>query len=144
MYDTIRKHIAIDTSTIHAIISPSDENWNDEDVEFSIQPEKVEEVVMYDRMLNTKKITVKSKQTQEEASLSPPVSVFEVQQWSTPIKNSITYQSSAGILKIKGMDIESVEIFFVQGNYYLYNGTYYYAIKENKGYEKLVNANPLF
>jgi len=94
--------------------------------------------------LDIRKITVKSKQIQEETLLSPPFSVFEVQQWSTPIKNSIMYQSSAGILKIKGMEIESVEILFMQGNYYLYNGTHYYAIKENKSYEKLANADHLF
>ena len=139
VHDTIIKRVIVDTTAVVASFSEQDdETW--EDPEFSIEPEKAEEVVVLDRILNNKKITVKVKQTQEIQQITPPISIFEVQQWSTPIKNSMTYQDSAGILKIKGMDINSIEIFFVQGNYYLYDGIHYYTIKENKSYEKLIAA----
>ena len=144
--DTTAKRAKIDSDTINISSSPEQyaEEWREEDVEFSIHPEKVEEMVMLDKILNNRKINVKVKQSQEESPVNPPISVFEVQQWSTPIKNSITYQNSAGVLRIKGMDINMIDIFFIQGNYYLYNGTHYYAIKENKGYEKLGTADHLF
>jgi hypothetical protein len=146
VHNTVSKHPKVDTTTLNITSLPEQyiEEWDEEDVEFSIQPEKVEEIVILDKILNNREITVKVKQRQEDPPVSPPISIFEVQQWSTPIKNSIIYQNTAGILKIKGMDINAIEIFFVQGNYYLYNGTHYYNIKENKSYEKLVIADHLF
>ena len=146
VYDTVKMYVKIDTNVRKTPSLPEQpvEQWNNEDVEFSIEPEKNEEMLMQNRILNTKKITVKIKENQEETPITPPISVFEVQQWSILIKNRISYQNSAGILKITGMNIDAVEIFFVKGNYYLYNGVHYYVIKENKSYENLIVTEPPF
>jgi len=147
VHDTIVKWVKVNSKPVDtsSLVEQNLENWDDDkNVEFSMLPEEIEEVVILDRMLNTRKIEIKIIQSQEDTSFTPPISTFDVQQWSTPIKNSITYQNTAGILRIKGMDINLIEIFFVQGNYYLYDGTHYYTIRENKGYEKLVNSNLMF
>ena len=147
VYDTVKRYVKIDTSATSRTLSLTENRVgqsNSEDVDFFIAPEKNEEMLMLDRILNNRKITVKVRENQDETPITPPISVFEVQQWSIPIKNRITYQNSAGILKIKGMDIDAVEIFFVKNNYYLYNGVHYYAIKENKNYENLVATESPF
>ena len=141
VYDTIIKRVIVDTMKNRTLKEHHVEHLDNEEVEFFIEPEEVEEVLMLDRMLNNKKITVKVKQNQEDTPVTPPFSTFDVQQWSTPIKNSITYQNMTGVLKIKGMDINSIDIYFAQGRYYLYDGFHYYAIQESKNYENLVVAD---
>ena len=53
----------------------------------------------------------------------PDFDFFDVEQWSEPVKNRLSYQRRGNILRIKGMNIASIEIEWNGENYLLrYNG----------------------
>lgn len=108
-----------------------------EDVEFFIEVPKTEEIVLLDKIISTRQVHV----TPVENISSIPYSLIEIQQWSTPIRNSITYQRNHSVVKIKGLDISSLEVHYVNGEYYLCNGTVFYCIPNNSGFERLVEVH---
>jgi hypothetical protein len=72
----------------------------------------------------------------------PEYESFDVEQWSEPVKNRISYQRNGNILKIKGIDIRTIEIDWTGENYILrQNGWgengHTYAIPENKEFTRL-------
>jgi hypothetical protein len=115
-----------------------EERANYEEVEFSMDDYN-EDMVVLDKILANKKVRVKFQNmtAEPESQKEHPVQFFEIQQWSTPIRNSISYQRNQNILKIKGMDISNVEIYNIEGQYYLYNNNRYYLISNNNNFEKL-------
>lgn len=121
--------------------------WDDftgwDDVEFYMQVPEIEEIVVLDKIIRTREISVKlpNSNSEKREEYKPPYTSFEVQQWSTPIRNSITYQNNEGMIKIKGMDIVNVEILFLNGVYYLYDGNQYYTLLDNQNFEKLTVAD---
>lgn len=119
--------------------------WDDDfaewdNVDFFMEMSEPEDVVVSDKIIKSRKIQVKIKNSNTEYYTEGqlPYSSFEVQQWSTPIRNSITYQNYGGTIKIKGMDITNIEIFFMDGSYYLYNGNHYFMLSDNQYFERLV------
>jgi len=120
-----------------------DEKMDDyEEAEFSLDEYK-EDLVVLDKILASKKVRVKFQNmtAEPESQKEHPVQFFEIQQWSTPIRNSISYQRNQNILKIKGMDISNVEIYNIEGQYYLYNSNRYYLIPNNNNFERLNDTN---
>jgi len=95
--------------------------------------------VFSDQLLKTKTVKVKllAKEGQEVILPENFFRLFEIQQWSTPIKNKITFYRNQNMLKIKGMDIENANIFFGNNSYYLEVKNRYYAIPETEHYVKL-------
>jgi len=92
-----------------------------------------------DRLLQSKTVKVKLLPLENQEAKQPEYFFyfFEIQQWSTPIKNRITYFRDNNMLKIKGMDVANVGIVFWDNLYLLEIGDRYYAIPETKNFEKL-------
>jgi hypothetical protein len=106
--------------------------------EFSFENNEQEEVVA-DKLLQTKTVKVKLHPADKKEEELPDTffRFFELQQWSTPIKNRITYYRDQNMVKIKGMEIEKINVVFWNDEYYLEIGYRYYAIPETHNYIKL-------
>ena len=113
-----------------------------DEVDFSYAEESkasAEDVVMEDKILAQKVMRVRFKNAEfkdapaEEGALG----TIEVQQWNTPIKNRISYCFNGNILKIKGLDIEKMEIIHFEQRYYLSHHGNYYLLENNNNFEKL-------
>ena len=69
----------------------------------------------------------------------PDFDFFDVEQWSEPVKNRLSYQRRGNTLKIKGMSITAIEIEWNGENYLLrYNG-HAYPIPENQEFTRLTD-----
>jgi len=108
------------------------------DAEFSFEGIE-EDVVIPDQLLQTRTVKVKllSQEKQEGKLPDNFFQFFEIQQWSTPIKNRTTYYRNQNMVKIKGMEIEEVNVVFWNGVYLLETRDRYYAIPETEYFEKL-------
>jgi hypothetical protein len=106
--------------------------------EFSYGDETDE--VFFDQLLKTRTVKVKLLQQEKTETTASDnfLPFFEIQQWSTPIKNRIAYYRDQNMLKIKGMKIDNMNIFFWNDDYYLETENRYYAIPETKSYDKMV------
>jgi hypothetical protein len=69
------------------------------------------------------------------------IAYFEVQKWESPIVNRISYQRNHNILKIKGMDIARINIYYINGKYYVSDGSRLFSIPNNNTFEKLSEIN---
>ena len=102
---------------------------------FSFDGDEQDEVFS-DQMLKTRIVKVKS--LKQEVSLPDnSFSSFEIQQWSTPIKNKITYLRNQNMLKIKGLEIDHANVIFWNNVYYLEVNNRYYSIPEVDHFVKL-------
>jgi phage FluMu protein Com len=108
------------------------------ETEFSLDGVEQDEVFS-DQLLHTKTVKVRlHPQGKQEINLPDNFfQYFEIQLWSTPIKNKITYYRDKNMIKIKGMDISNVAIVFWNDSYFLETGNHYYAIPETQYFEKL-------
>ena len=104
------------------------------ETEFSLEDTEQDEVFS-DQLLHTK--TVKVKLLNPEKQDQEYFHSFEIQHWSTPIKNKMTYSRNQNMLKIKGVEINNVNVVFWNDNYFLEIGNRYYAIPETTNFEKL-------
>jgi hypothetical protein len=126
---------------VDSLTIPIDEETYDE-VDFSyadnVEPAN-DDVVVVEKIISQKKIRVQCKDAdfKDVASTEGVVDYFEVQQWSTPIKNRMTYYCSGNMLQVKGISAEKVEIVYFDQQYYLYYGGNYYRLKNNDNFEKL-------
>jgi hypothetical protein len=119
------------------------ENDEDETIsvyesEFSLEGMEQDEVFA-DKLLQTKtvKVNVLFREKQEVKLPDDFFQYFEIQQWSTPIKNKITYYRDKNMVKIKGMGIDNMNVVFWNDLYFLETGNRYYAIPETKYFDKL-------
>ena len=107
------------------------------DTEFSFDGDEQDEVVS-EQLLKTKTVKVKISSQEKEVKLPDNFfHFFEIQQWSTPIKNKITYYRVQNMIKIKGMEIDNVNVVFFDDTYFLEVGNRYYAIPETESYTKM-------
>lgn len=53
------------------------------------------------------------------AGMEPEYDYFDVEQWSEPVKNRISYQRKGNVLKIRGIDINTIEIGWMPEGYIL-------------------------
>ena len=68
---------------------------------------------------------------------TPPISTFEVEEWSESAVNKISYSRNNNILKIKGLKIQNIIIIFHKDEYYIENNGRYYPIPENDDFHRL-------
>ena len=127
------------------------ENIDDENVEeetsiyeseFSLEGIEQDDVFA-DQLLQTRTVKVKL-YPKEKQDIKLPDNFFlffEIQQWSTPIKNKITYYRNQNMIKIKGIAIDYASLFFWNNAYYLEINNRYYAVPETDHYEKLNLVN---
>ena len=76
--------------------------------------------------------------------VEPDYDFFDVEQWSEPVKNRISYQRKGNVLKIKGIDIHTIEIEWTGSNYILRQNGYgenshAYFIPENMEFTRLTD-----
>ena len=64
----------------------------------------------------------------------------QIQQWSTPIKNRLSYQFANNVLKVKGMDIDNVKLVHYENRYYMLAGNHIYLINPNKQYDRMLET----
>jgi len=136
--------IPTDTLSIDFIDSiPDVEQSTSFDDEFTLDDFSEEQVVI-EKIIKTRTVPVQVKgaDLQDETTI-PESSIFsfEVQQWESPIKNRITYQRIYNILKIKGMDISKINIYLINGKYYLTDGIKFYLLTPCEQWERLVEIN---
>jgi len=124
-----------DSSTIDSILLT--EKVDDENSTFFI--EENDEDIWKDRGVSNRTIPVSILKNVHDsiASEKPTYTHFNVEQWSSPIKNKISYQRSTNTLKMKGINIQQIQIFFYHGEYYLSFEQRYYAIPENNQFERI-------
>lgn len=68
-------------------------------------------------------------------------STMQVQQWTTPIRNKLSYQLSDNVLKIKGLTLDNVKIYGYKNGYFLQSGGRVYALRPNTQFERLVESS---
>jgi len=144
--NVVRKESSVDMDKIKDEMSDSLLLANDEEsfdeVEFSYSGESEPvnvDVVVVDKMLSHKKVKVQCKDAdfKDIAPIEGSIDFFDVQQWSTPIKNRITYYLSGNVLQVKGISAEKVEVVYYDQQYYLCYGGNYYRLRSNDDFEKL-------
>ena len=98
--------------------------------------------VMEDRMLSKSsvKVVYLDHNKREQSVPANALAQIHVQQWSTPIKNRISYQFSGNTLKIKGMDIGDLRVVNFKGDFYAVSGKHVFLLKPNEQYGKLVET----
>jgi len=117
-----------------------DENFTEStsvyDAEFSF--EGIEDDVIFSaQLLQTKTVKVKVLAQEKQELPENFFQFFEIQQWSTPIKNKITYHRNRSMVKIKGMELDQISVVFWNDTYFLEIKNRYYAIPEMEYFEKL-------
>jgi len=104
---------------------------------FSYEGDERDEIFS-DQLLKTKTVKVKliAKDGQQVILPENFFRLFEIQLWSTPIKNKVTYQRNQNMLKIKGMEIDNINVVFWNDNYYIEVKSRYYSIPETEYFTK--------
>jgi hypothetical protein len=103
------------------------------------EEEEGEEEVFSDQLLETRTVKVSLLFPEKIEGKLPDdfYHFFEIQQWSTFVKNQRTYYRNQNMVKIKGMNIDRVNVVFYIDTYFLEVGNRYYAIPEKENFEKL-------
>lgn len=103
------------------------------DADFSL--DKVDEAteVYQEKCLTRKHVSVKPWKAGETSTIS----TFEVEEWSESAMNKISYYRHNNTLKIKGLKIQNIKIWFHGGHFFLENNGRYYAIPENDDFHRL-------
>lgn len=132
-----------DSLTIDSSLVDEQENW--EEVDFAIEDEDVldnDDVVIVEKIIaeTTVKVHFKDVEGRDVAVPADGIASFQVQQWSTPIKNRISYHRERNMLKIKGLKLDKINIVAINKSYYLVLNETYYEISENEGFDRLIPA----
>jgi hypothetical protein len=117
------------------------ENWAE--AEFAMDNTEESVVVSRNTLLDSRKVKVRLLPAinAETPVTEAPIMQFELQLWSTPIKNRMEYLRSGNVIKVKGMDIAQVEIIYQDGHYALLYAHKKYAIPANTAFEKIVEES---
>jgi len=94
-------------------------------------------IVEKDKSIRNRSIKVNLFKNDVDSVIVIPILVFEVEQWTSPIKNRISYQRTNNVLKIKGIDIQKIKIIYFDNKYYIEDEGTYYLIRNNNDYERL-------
>lgn len=122
------------------LLANNEESFDEVEFSYSGESEPInEDVIVVDKMLSRKNVRVQCKDAdfKDSAPIEGTIDFIDVQQWSTPIKNRITYYLSGNILRVKGISAEKVEVIYYDQQYYLCYGGNYYRLRSNDDYEKL-------
>ena len=133
--DIIAADTGLDNNTE---IQPGDTEVSIYETTFSMEGAEQDDIFS-DQLLKTRIVKVKPLK-QETALPENSFQSFEIQQWSTPVKNKITFQRNQNMLKIKGIEINTANVVFWNSAYYLEINNRYYVIPETERFEKL---NPI-
>ena len=111
-----------------------DENLDTDDLMMDLDDDNVKTVAKA-KGIASRRVRV----TNPKAVTEPDFDYFDVEQWTEPVKNRLSYQRRGNILKIKGLNITSIEIEWNGETYLLrYNG-HAYPIPENQDFTRLTD-----
>ena len=115
------------------------ESYDEVDFSYVAENQSDDDVVAMDKILaqKTVKVHFKNADFKDVTAEEGAVSSLEVQQWNTPIKNRISYCFVGNTLKIKGIDIDKLEVVYYDQHYYLSHHGSYYLLENNNNFEKL-------
>jgi hypothetical protein len=117
------------------------ENW--EEVEFAMNSKDENVIVSRNTLLDSRKVKVRLMPATNAETLvtEAPIMQFELQLWSTPIKNRMEYLRSGNVIKVKGMDITQAEVIYQDGHYALLYAHKKWAIPANTTFEKIIEES---
>ena len=115
------------------------ESYDEVDFSYVAENQPDEDVVAMDEILAKKivKVRFKNADFKDVSTEEGAVSSMELQQWNTPIKNRISYCFVGNTLKIKGIDIDKLDVIHYDQHYYLCHHGSYYLLENNNNFEKL-------
>ena len=95
--------------------------------------------VMTDKMMRkiSSKVVYFDNNKREQAPPANATTQIQVQQWSTPIKNRLSYNFSGNVLKIKGMDVDNLKVVNYKNNFYAVAGKHVYLLKPNDHFDRM-------
>ncbi|MBO4504740.1 MAG: hypothetical protein J5730_08030 [Bacteroidales bacterium] len=108
----------------------------------SDDPDYREEVAA-DKMLSNFNVHIHylNNDKQEIAVPDQMPSTLQVQQWTTPIRNRMTYQHSGNTVKIKGLNPTNAKLFHYKNTLILWVNGHYYPIRPNNQFERLTESS---
>jgi hypothetical protein len=108
------------------------------DSEFSFEEEEPDDIFV-DQLLQSKIVKAVMHPLEKKENKSPEgfFYIFELQEWSTPIKNKLSYSRYQTLVKVKGLDIKNANVVYWNENFYLEVKNRYYLIPETNNFEKL-------
>jgi hypothetical protein len=129
-----------ETDSILALIK-EETNRSLDEVEFSLDIDAMpsENNTDADKIIKTCLVSVKYNLSELDSldQIQLPYKEVILQQWTTPIKNVVSYQRINDLVKIKGKDISKIEIFYRHGQLFLKDDAQIYPIPETLTYRNL-------
>lgn len=138
--EVLQDSLSIDST----VVVVNDDLTSLEDAEFTMDETISEGRIVEEKLLQSKTVKVAVKNSKlEDQTLIPDniIAYFEVQKWESPIVNRLAYQRKHNVLKIKGMDISKLSIYYINGNYYVTDGARIFSIPNNSNFEKMSEIN---
>ena len=135
--DTLATDPAASNPTDTLVTEAADEeDLGTDDLMMDLDEDQVKTVAKAKGIANRR---VRVSNSNPAAGTEPDFDYFDVEQWSEPVKNRLSYQRRGNILKIKGLSITAIEIEWNGEKYLLrYNG-HAYPIPENQDFTRLTD-----
>lgn len=104
-----------------------------------------QDAVAAERMLTKANVKVVYLDANKQPVATPDQkpATLQVQQWTTPIRNKVSYQLSGNVLKIKGLNLDNIKIYSYRNGYLLQSGSRVYSIHPNAQFERLVETSDI-
>ena len=126
---SIDEQLAADTAFADA--TPDSDN---DEVDFETELDG-DLVVWEEQRIDSRKVKVQFS-NEDTSDLSSVPEYIEVEQWSSPIKNKHSFYLKDNILKVKGLDINHIDVKYKNGTYYLNIGESDFPVKVYNATEK--------
>lgn len=117
-----------------------EEEYSSDDFYFDEAELMADETISEEKILNQRRVKVSYRKDDEaltSTELAETITYFNVEQWQSFIKNKTSYHRINNTLRIKGLDISNISIYYINGNYYLESEKHLYPIVEYPSYHKL-------
>lgn len=136
------KNQSVDSLVIDSLSDDATQDLYLDEADISSLKNDVEAEVFVDKMISkvTQKVSYLDPSKKEIATPENAVTHIQIQFWNTPVKNRITYQFNGSVLKIKGLNPQSVKITHWKNNFYMECGKRLFLLKNNTQFERLVET----
>jgi len=114
----------------------------DYDELYMAEEQEEHDAVVADKMLAKANVKIVYLDADKQPISTPEQkpATLQVQQWTTPIRNKLSYHLSGNILKLKGVNLDNVKVYSYKNAFLLQSGSRVYAIHPNTQFEKLVES----
>lgn len=123
------------------VVEVREEDLQEDDFSFNYNPTTDDDGEIYrNQVLAIRKIAVVQRGEEVDSTYTPHH--FDVEQLSEAIVNKRSYMRNGYDLKVKGLDIQNIQIILWGGNYFLEKEGHYYALPENQKFDRLQEWHP--